>query len=67
MTKKEGLLQKLKLVIDDPQKLERIVIKNSDLPGPRANLELAVALSEVYENREVLEKWIEIDAERAGV
>ena len=67
MTKKEALLQELKSVIDDPQKLEWFVVKNSDLPGPRATLELAFALSEVYENREVLGKWIEIDADRAGV
>jgi hypothetical protein len=31
----------LKLIIDDPEKLERFIIENSDLPGPRANLELA--------------------------
>ncbi len=67
MTKKEVLIQKLKLVIDDPNKLEKFVMENSDLPGPRANLELAFALAEVYENREVLEEWIEIDADRAGV
>ena len=67
MTKKEVLVQKLKLIIDDPDKLEKFVMENSDLPGPRANLELAFALSEVYENREVLAKWIEIDADRAGV
>jgi hypothetical protein len=66
MTKKEILIQKLRLFIDDPKKLERFVIENSDLPGPRANLELAFALSEVYENKEVLEKWIEINAGQAG-
>jgi len=67
MTKKEVLIQKLKLIIDDPEKLERFVIENSNLPGPRANLELAFALSEVYENIEVLTKWIEIDAEQADI
>jgi hypothetical protein len=66
LTKKEVLIQKLKLIIDDPKKLERFVIENSNLPGPRANLELAFALSEVYENKEVLEKWIDIDADQAG-
>lgn len=67
MSKKEVLIQKLKLIIDDPQKLERFVIENSNLPGPRANLELAFALSEVYENLEVLTKWTEIDADQADV
>ena len=66
MTKKEALIQKLKLIMDDPKKLERFVVENSNLPGPRANLELAFALSEVYENKEVLEKWIDIDAGQAG-
>jgi hypothetical protein len=67
MTKKEVLIQKLKLIIDDPQKLEGFIIENSDLPGPRANLELAFALSEIYENREVLAKWTDIDVDHAGV
>jgi len=67
MTKKEVLIQKLKLIIDDPEKLERFVIENSNLPGPRANLELAFALSEVYENIEILTKWTEIDADQADV
>ena len=60
MTKKELLIQELKLIISDLEKLERFVIENSNLPGPRANLELAFALSEVCENIDVLLKWTEI-------
>jgi len=67
MSKKEELIQKLKLIIDDPEKLERFIIEKSNLPGPRANLELAFALSEVYENIEILTKWTEIDADQADV
>jgi len=67
MSKKEELIQKLKLIIDDPEKLERFIIEKSNLPGPRANLELAFALSEVYENLEILTKWTEIDADQADV
>lgn len=67
MTKKEALIQKLKHIIGDSKELEKFVIENSNLPGPRANLELAFALSEVYDDMEVLVKWAEIDADRAGV
>ncbi len=67
MTKKEGFIQKLKLIIDDSEKLEKFVIENSNLPGPRANLELAFALSDVYENFGVLERWARIDVNQASV
>jgi hypothetical protein len=67
MTKKQEFIPKMKLTIDDPEKLERFLIENSKLPGPRANLELAFALSEVYENIKVLTKWTEIDADHADV
>lgn len=67
MTKKEILIHELKFVIDDPEKLERFIIENSNLPGPRANLELALALSEIYDNIEVLTKWTEIDEDQADV
>ncbi len=67
MGKKEELIKKINLVIDDPKKLEKFLIGNSNLPGPRANLELAFALSELYDNIEILTKWTEIDADRADV
>ena len=67
MSKKEDLIQKMKSIIADPEKLERFIMKNSNLPGPRANLELAFALSEVYEDIEVLTKWTEVDAGQADV
>lgn len=67
MTKKEMLIQKLKPIINDPAKLERFIIENSNLPGPRANLELAFAFSEVYENFGVLENWARIDVNQASV
>ncbi len=67
MTKKKALNQKLNLIIEEPEKLEKFLLENSDLPGPRANLELAFALSEIYENIDILLKWIEIDADQADV
>jgi hypothetical protein len=67
LTKKESFIQKLKLIIGDSEELERFILENSNLPGPRANLELAFALSEVCENMGVLAKWAEIDAGQAGV
>jgi hypothetical protein len=67
MSKKEEYVRKLESMIDDPEKLETFLIENSNLPGPRANLELAFTLSEVYEDFEILLKWAEIDADRAGV
>jgi hypothetical protein len=67
MGKKEDLIQELKPLIDDPVKLERFIIENSNLPGPRANLELAFALSEIYENIDVLKKWTEIGTDQADV
>jgi hypothetical protein len=67
MNKKEMLIQELKFVIDNPEKLERFLIKNSNLPGPRANLELAFALSEIYDNIKVLTRWTEIEVNQADV
>jgi hypothetical protein len=66
MRKKEDLIHRLKPIIDDPDKLEKFLMENSNLPGPRGNLELAFALAEVYENIDVLIKWTEIDAGQAG-
>jgi hypothetical protein len=63
----EGFIQKLKLIIHDLKKLEKFVVENSCLPGPRANLELAFALSEVYENFGVLENWARIGVNQASV
>jgi hypothetical protein len=67
MNKKEALLQKLAAVIDNQGKLETFLMENSNLPGPRSNLELGFALAEVYENADVVMKWTEIDAVQADV
>ena len=67
MTKKAGIIQKLKRIIHDEEKLEKFVIENSNLPGRRANLELAFALSEVYEDFGVLENWARIGVDQASV
>jgi hypothetical protein len=67
MGKKEDLIKKLKPIIDNPGKLEKFIIDNSNLPGPRGNLELAYALAEIYDNLDVLLKWIEITEYQADV
>ena len=67
MSKKDDLIQKLKSIADDPVKLEKFLMENSNLPGPRGNLELGFALAEIYENIDVLAKWTDIDARQAGV
>lgn len=60
MSKKDQLKLKLNSIINDSKKLEEFLIKNSNLPGPRANLELLYAFAEVYENVAVLKRWIKI-------
>ncbi len=65
MTKKETLIQKLKPILDDPERLEKFLCENSNLPGRRANLELAFGLAEIYEDMDALFRWIEIDADQA--
>jgi len=65
--KREDLIKKLKPIIDNPRTLEKFIIENSNLPGPRGNLELAYALAEIYDNLDVLLKWLEITEDQADV
>ncbi|MEW6196741.1 MAG: hypothetical protein AB1521_16465 [Bacteroidota bacterium] len=65
MQKKEELTERLKLVIDDRMKLEKFIIDNSNLPGPRGNLELAFAFAETYDNVDVLLEWMGITEDLA--
>ena len=67
MGKKEELIEKLKPIINDPSKLEKFIIENSNLPGPRGNLELVFAFAEIYNNLDVLFQWVEITEEQADV
>ncbi|MFW9985919.1 MAG: hypothetical protein ACFFDJ_05115 [Candidatus Odinarchaeota archaeon] len=67
MGKKDDLLIKLKPIISDPDKLEKFIIENSNLPGPRGNLELAFALAEIYEDLNVLLKWTNITEDQSDV
>ncbi len=60
MAKKEELVNQLKLLINYRHKLEQFIIKNSNLPGPRGNIELAFALAEIYDNIDVLFDWLKI-------
>jgi hypothetical protein len=57
MGKREDFISKLKPIINDPEKLESFLLANSNLPGPRGNLELAFGLAEIYDDWEVLLKW----------
>jgi len=63
--KREELIEKLKPIIDNPEKLEKFIIENSNLPGPRGNLELAFAFAEIYKNLDVLLEWLEITEDEA--
>ncbi|MFX0170225.1 MAG: hypothetical protein ACFE89_12865 [Candidatus Hodarchaeota archaeon] len=67
MGKKDELTTKLKPIINDPKKLEKFITENSNLPGPRGNLELAFALAEIYEDLNVLLKWINVTEDQADV
>jgi hypothetical protein len=67
MGKREELKNQLTPILHDRGKLEQFIIQNCNLPGPRGNLELAFALAEVYDNQDVLSKWLEITEDRAGV
>lgn len=67
MGKRDDLIKKLKPIINDREKLEKFIIKNSNLPGPRGNLELAFAFAEIYEDFDVLLGWIRITEEQADV
>lgn len=42
-------------------------MENSNLPGPRGNLELAYAVADIYRDQEIIFKWINISANEADV
>lgn len=67
MSKREDLIAKIKIIINDTNKLEKFIIENSNLPGPRGNLELAFAFAEIYDDLDVLLKWIKITEDQADV
>jgi hypothetical protein len=67
MTKRDDLIKNLKPILNYPDKLEKYIMANSNLPGPRGNLELAFAFAEVYDHLDVLLKWIKITEDRADV
>ena len=67
MGKKEDLIKKLYPILDDTSKLEKFLMDNSNLPGPRGNLELAFALAEVYDNMDVILRWTAITEKEADV
>jgi hypothetical protein len=67
MGKTEELINALKPIISDPAEIEKFLMENSNLPGPRANLELAFALAEIYNNPDVLLRWVTITEEQANV
>lgn len=67
MGKQDDLILKLKPIIKDKEKLEKFILLNSNLPGPRANLELAFAFAEVYDDFDTLQDWISITEDQADV
>jgi len=67
MGKRDDLIKELKPIIDNKKALEDFIIKNSNLPGPRGNLELAFAFAEVYDDFNTLQEWISITEDQADV
>ena len=67
MGKRDDLIKELKPIINDQEKLENFIIKNSNLPGPRGNLELAFALAEIFDDVDVLFEWAKITEDQADV
>ena len=67
MGKKEDLIKILNQLKDNTDELEEFIVKNSNLPGPRGNLELAFAFSEIYNDLNVLYKWLTITEDQADV
>lgn len=67
MGKKDDLIKQLTPILEDRDRLEKFIIQNSNLPGPRGNLELAFAFSEVYMDLEILMDWIKITEDQADV
>jgi hypothetical protein len=67
MSKKEDLLHKLQPILNNQKELEKFLVQNSNLPGPRANLELAFAFSEVFTDLDVLLEWLKITPDQADV
>ncbi len=67
MGKRDDLIKKLKPIIHDKEKIEKFIIKNSNLPGPRGNLELAFAFAEIYDDLDVLLEWAKITEDQADV
>lgn len=67
MGKRDDLIKKLKPILTNKEALEKFVIENSNLPGPRGNLELAFALAEIYDDFDTLQDWLKITEDQAGV
>jgi hypothetical protein len=67
MGKREDLIKEMRPILKDKEKLEKFIIKNSNLPGPRGNLELAFAFAEIYDDFDTLQDWIKITEDRADV
>lgn len=65
MGKRDNLVKELRPIIDDRGMLEKFIVRNSNLPGPRANLELAFAFAEIYDDLGTLLEWTEITEDQA--
>jgi len=60
MTKREMYVNQISPIASNRKKLESFLVTHSNLPGPRANLELLFALSATYEDHQVLTEWLAI-------
>ena len=64
--KRDLIMHELLAIIGDRAKLEIFIAANSNLPGPRGNLELAFAFAEVCEDFEIIRPWLDSSEEAAG-
>lgn len=67
MGKRDDFIIQLKPIINDKEILKNFIIENSNLPGPRGNLELAFAFADVYGDFNTLQEWISITEDMADV
>ncbi len=65
MGKREELKTKLKPILNDPRKLQEFLLRHSNLPGRRANLELMHAFADTNEDLALVKEWVKISEHKA--
>ncbi len=73
MSKRDACTAKVGPLLPDPAKLESYLLKNSGLPGRRANIELAAAFADVFQEKgateaqwKLLVEWARLSPDEAS-